>query len=76
MVAEVGESVVFIMSVGVKAIMPHPPLSVFLLGRAQPVIPPNLYFTNIKAWGPQVICLHAGQVRKLVRGSVEAVDGF
>ena len=29
-----------------------------LLGRAQPVIPPNLYclmlFTNIKAWGPQV----------------------
>ena len=28
-----------------------------LLGRAQPVIPPNLYslFINIKAWGPQVI---------------------
>ena len=28
----------------------------FLLGRAQPVIPPYLYslFMNIKAWGPQV----------------------
>ena len=27
-----------------------------LLGRAQPVIPPNLYslFINIKAWGPKV----------------------
>ena len=34
MVAEVGESVVFIMSVGVKAIMPHPPLSVFMQGRS------------------------------------------
>ena len=27
----------------------------FLLGSAQPVIPPNLYsFMNIVAWGPQV----------------------
>ena len=25
-----------------------------LLGRAQPVIPPNLMLMNIIAWGPQV----------------------
>ena len=41
-----------------------------LLGRAQPVIPPNLYslFINIKAWGPQVKhikILNVGQYRFL-----------
>ena len=29
-------------------------LALPLLGGAQPVIPPNLYFMNIIAWGPQV----------------------